>query len=175
VAPATPLPAVDGNFHGTRKAHVRSDAIQVGLANLDRRCRPAPRRAGPTRSAGAVAGRPRLQGSFPRAPSFNPLYSGGLWLPVTATALAAAQFVCGQNRRSGLRTSRSPPRPRRLRGCPPPMPGEHQARRAVRHGPLRSPAVPSALRSENAPLPSACPISRTPSVVRDFPTTPRMS
>src|SRR6267154_6893392 len=27
--------AVDGNFHGTRKPHVRSDAIQIGLADLD--------------------------------------------------------------------------------------------------------------------------------------------
>jgi len=163
--------AVDGNFHGTRKPHVRRDAIQVGLADLDAAVPPGAAASWPTRSAGScwTSRRPR---SFPRAPS-SIRCTRRVVAARDRDRAAAAQFVCGEISDRGREhpiSATSTPLAR--------MPSDNAWRARPESRPSRPSAIsgrsPPLLRSRSS-LPSACPISRTPSVVRDFPTTPRMS
>ena len=90
--------AVDGDVHRSARASRRRRCAQVGFAHVgDVEYLPAPcAEFAAFHRAGAGAGCHRPRASPPASTIFRPLYSGGLWLPVTMTHAAAAEMVRGE-------------------------------------------------------------------------------
>ena len=108
--------------------------------------------------------------ALPPTTIFRPLYSGGLWLPLTATQLPQFRW-CAAKYASGVG-----PMPTSITSQPPAVSPSISALASSgpESRPSRQMANVGAPRSR-ANVPSARPISRTNGAVSERPTIPRMS